>query len=162
VHTRQPRAGEGIISAVSVGSFFILIGIIYVATLPTSLWDKIIAFFDSFSTFNVAGTTIYLPAPAVPAVHTVLYSAAFQFCLGIGILQIVVLTLRLILHSPINKTAETVGNLVFWFGTSYLVITFLNSSTTVTTWFAFWAAMLVALGVSLIARASVLFAKRQA
>lgn len=162
VHKRQSRAGEGIITAISIGAVFILIGLIYVTTLPTNLWDKINAFFSSFTALNIPGTTISLPAPAVPGAHTVLYNAAFQFCLGIAILQIVVLALRFTLHSPINRTAETVGNLVFWFGASYLVITFLNNSSTVDTWFLFWAAILVALGVSMIARATVLFAKRRA
>jgi hypothetical protein len=160
-HTYPYKAGEGIISAISVGAVFILIGTIYVTTLPTSLWDKIVNFFTSFNTAQVPSTTIYLPVPAVPAAHTVVYNAAFQFCLGIAILQILLLTLRLLWHSPIGKTAETAGNLVYWFGASYLVFTFLNSSTTVTTWFAFWAAILVALGVSMIARALVLFAKRR-
>jgi hypothetical protein len=158
-HTHPHKAGEGIFSAISVGTVFILIGLIYVATLPTSLWDKITAFFGSFNVLQVPGTTIYLPAPAVPAAHTVVYNAAFQFCLGIAILQIMLLMLRLMFHSPIGKTAETAGNLVYWFGASYLVFMFLNSSTTMTTWFAFWAAILVVLGVSMIARALVLFAK---
>lgn len=160
-HAHPHKAGEGILSAISVGTVFILIGAIYVTTLPTSLWEKIVNFFSSFNTVQVPDTTINLPAPAVPAAHTVLYNAAFQFCIGIAILQIILLTLRLMWHSPIGKTAETAGNLVYWFGASYLVFTFLNSSTTVTTWFAFWAAILIVLGVSMIARALVLFAKRR-
>jgi hypothetical protein len=159
-HAHPYKAGEGILSAISVGTVFILIGTIYVTTLPTSLWDKIVAFFSSF---DIVGVTdrISLPAPAVPAAHTVVYNAAFQFCIGIAILQIILLTLRLMWHSPTGKTAETAGNLVYWFGASYLVFTFLNSSTTVTTWFAFWATILMVLGVSMIARALVLFAKRR-
>jgi hypothetical protein len=143
-----------------VGAVFILIGVIYVATLPDSLWEEIVAFFGSFSALQVPGTGIYLPAPAVPAAHAVLYRAVFQFCLCLGILQVILLALRLVWHSPIGKTAETVGNLVFWFGASYLVFTFLNSSTEIETWFVFWAAILVVLGVSLIIRALVLFARR--
>ena len=159
-HTRPYKAGEGIFSAVSVGAVFILIGVIYVATLPASLWEEVVAFFGSFNSVQVPGTGIYLPAPAVPAAHAVLYNAVFQFCLGLGILQVILLALRLAWHSPIGKTAETVGHLVFWFGTSYLVFTFLNSSTEIDTWFVFWAAILVVLGVSLIIRALVLFARR--
>jgi hypothetical protein len=160
-HARPYKAGEGILSAISVGTVFILIGTIYVATLPTSLWDKAVAFFDSFNISNVPNTGIYLPAPVAPAAHTVLYNAAFQFCIGIGILQIILLALRLAWHSPTSKTAETSGNLVYWFGASYLIFTFLNSSTTQPMWFEFWAAILIVLGVSLIARALVLFAKKR-
>jgi hypothetical protein len=154
------RAGEGIFSAISFGAFFILVGTVFVAALPTNLWDKIVDFFKSFTTQQVTDTAIYLPVPTSPGAHAVIYTAAFQFCLGIAVMQIVLLILRLLWHSPISKTAETAGHLVYWFGASYLVFTFLNSSTTTTTWFAFWAAILVALGVSLIVRATVLFAKK--
>jgi uncharacterized phage infection (PIP) family protein YhgE len=159
-HGHPSKAEESILSAISVGAVFILIGAIYVATLPTSLWEKIVNFFGSFTALNVPETGIYLPAPAVPAAHTVLYNAAFQFCIGLAILQIILLILRLMLQSPIGKTAETAGNLVYWFGASYLVFTFLNSATTLTTWFAFWTAILMVLGASMIARALVLFAKK--
>lgn len=155
-----PRAfGENIITAISVGTVFILIGTIYVTTLPTSLWDKMADFFSSLTGSPVPGTSIYLPAPASPATHAVFYNAIFQFCIGIAVLQIIVLALRLMFKSSISKTSETAGNLVYWFGASYLVVTFLNSSTTSTMWFAFWAAILIVLGVSLIARAFVIFAK---
>jgi len=160
-YTRPYKTGEGIFSAISVGAVFILIGTIYVATLPVSLWDKVVAFFESFSNWQVPNTGIYLPAPAFPAAHTVLYNAVFQFCLGLGILQIILLALRLAWRSPISKTAETAGNLVYWFGASYLVLTFLNSATTLETWFMFWAAIIVVLGVSLIARGLILFARKQ-
>jgi hypothetical protein len=160
VHPRSYKTGENIIGAISAGTFFILIGAVYVAALPTSLWDKIVDFFQSFEVVKLSDT-LSLPAPATPGAHTVVYNAAFQFCLGIAILQIILLVLRLMIHSPISKTAETAGNLVYWFGASYLVLTFLNSTTTVSTWFAFWAAIIIVLGISMIARAVVLFAKKR-
>jgi len=161
MHKRPHTFGESIISAISVGTALILIGTIYVTTLPTSLWDKIVDFFSSLTGSPVPGTTISLPVPTDPAAHAVLYNAVFQFCIGIAILQIILLALRLIFHSPISKTAETAGNLVYWFGASYLVTTFLTSSTTVTTWFAFWAAIIIAAGTSMIVRAIVLFVKKK-
>jgi hypothetical protein len=158
----RPRAfGESIISAISVGTVFILIGTIYVTTLPTSLWDKTVDFLSSLTGSPVPGTSISLPAPASPAAHAVLYSAVFQFCIGIAILQIILLALRLMFKSSVSKTAETAGNLVYWFGASYLVATFLNSSTALTMWFAFWSAILIVIGVSLIARAIVIFTKNR-
>jgi hypothetical protein len=157
-HPYVPR--EGVVSAIAVGAIFILIGIVYVATLPASLWDEVVAFFNSFNITQVASIGISLPAPINPAAHVVLYRAVFQFCLGVGVLQVLLLGLRLLLHSPISKTAETVGNFVFWFGTAYLVFTFLNNAITLETWFMFWAAILALLGVSMIARAFVLFARR--
>jgi hypothetical protein len=158
--TRSYRTGENIIGAISAGAVFILIGTIYVTTLPTSLWDKIVSFFESFEVVQLSDT-LSLPAPATPGAHTVVYNAAFQFCIGIAVLQIIVLALRLMMHSPIGKLAETAGNLVYWFGATYLVPTFLNSATDVPTWFAFWAAIIMVLGISMIARAVVLFAKKR-
>jgi len=158
---RGYKAREGLYSAISVGGFFILIGIIYVASLPQNLLDRTIAFFSSFTFAQIPTTGIYLPAPISPAAHAVLYRAIFQFCIGLGILQVIMLTLRLLWNSPIGKTAETMGNLVFWFGTSYLVATYLTSTANMSRWFVFWAGILMILGLSLVARAFVLLARRK-
>ena len=158
---RRYKAREGLYSAISVGAVLILIGIVFALAQPSNLWEKIVAFFSSFTLAQVPGTGIYLPAPIGPAAHTVLYGAAFQFCIGLGILQVMLLALRLMMHSPISKTAETVGHLVFWFGTSYLITTYLNNTTTISKWFVFWAGILMILGLSFIARAFVLLAKRR-
>ena len=148
-------------SALSVGAFFVLIGIIYAVNLPNSLWERILAFFNNFTLRQVPNAGIFLPAPISPAAHTVLYGAVFQFCIGLGILQVVLLLLRLTMHSNVDKTAETMGTLVYWFGAGYLVATYLSNTTTINEWFAFWAGILMILGVSFIARAVVLLAKRK-
>ena len=160
VHTISQKTGENIIGAISAGAVFILIGAIYVGTLPTSLWDKIVDFFQSFEIVKLSDT-LSLPAPATPGAHAVVYSAAFQFCIGLAILQIIVLSLRIMWRSPVDKTSEAVGNLVYWFGACYLVPTFLNSATTQSTWFAFWAATITVIGISMIARAIVLFVRKR-
>ena len=141
-----------------MGAVFILIGVIYINT--PDLWGKIGAFLGSFTSTTVASTGVTIPAPQFPASHAVLYGAVFQFSLGIGILEILLLALRLLLRSPIRKTAETVGTLVFWFGASYLVTTYLNDATTITQWFVFWAGVIMMAGLSLIARGFVLLARR--
>lgn len=161
VHKGKSSIGENVITAISVGTLLILIGTIYVATLPTSLFNAFGDFFGDFTTAQVGGTGISLPVPEVPAAHTVVYNAAFQFCLGIAILQIIIVILRLVFNSAVSKMSETAGNLVFWFGASYLVTTFLNSSTTADAWFAFWAAMLMVTGASMIARAFVFLTKKR-
>jgi len=155
------KAQERLFSALSAGAFFILLGIVYVINLPYSLWNEVFGFFGSFSLAQVPTTGIYLPAPINPAAHSVLYGAVFQFCMGLGILQIIFLVMRIMINSPINKTAETMGNLVYWFGAGYLVTTYLNNTTTTSKWFVFWAGILIILGLSFIARAFVLFAKRK-
>jgi hypothetical protein len=156
---RKHRTGESLISAISVGAAFILIGVIFLAQ-PGSLWDSIVGFFSNITLRSVPNVGISLPAPANPAAHAMLYSAVFQFCIGIGILQIILLALRLVIRSPISKTAENVGNLVYWFGAAYLITIYLNDASNIAQWFMFWAGILLMLGLSLIARALVLLTKR--
>ena len=158
--TRTYKAKEGIYSAISIGAVLILIGIVYALAQPSSLWDSIITFFSNLTTRSVPGTGISLPAPANPAAHAVLYTAAFQFCIGLGILQVILLVLRLAGRSSIGKTAETVGTLVYWFGAAYLITIYLSDAPNITQWFMFWAGILIMLGFSLIARALVLLIKR--
>jgi len=153
------KQSEGIISAISVGFLFILFGSIYVLALPTSLFEKVVAF-TSLSSRQVPGTSIFLLAPTSPAAHSVFYTAVFQFCVGLAFLQLVVLILRLPWNSTTAKTAETLGSLVFWSGAALLSTTFLNAYTTVNTWFAFWAGILVMMGASLIARSIVLLLRK--
>ena len=143
-----------------MGFVFILFGTIYVLALPTSLFDKVVAFFGTLTVTQVPGTAISLLAPISPAAHSVVYTAVFQFCLGLIFLQVVVLLLRLVWSSPTTKTAETLGNLVYWSGAAWLATTFLNIHTTVNTWFAFWAGILIVMGISLIARSIVLMLRK--
>lgn len=155
------KSQERLFSALSTGAFFIMLGVVYVINLPNSLWNAVFDFFGSFTLAQLPATGIYLPAPTNPMAHAVLYGAIFQFCIGLGILQVIFLLLRLMMNSPTGKTAETMGNLVYWFGAAYLVATYLNSTTTTSGWFVFWAGILIILGLSFIARAFVLFAKRK-
>ena len=159
-HARGPH--DSIISAVSVGAVFILLGLVFVLALPNNLWDKTIAFFTNFTSRNVPGTTGFvLPAPANPGMHAVFYTAVFQFSVGIAFLEVLTLALRVAFGSPIRRIAETVGNLIFWFGAAYLDQAYLNSSTTLNSWFTFWALLLVVLGFSIIVRGLVLLARRR-
>ena len=95
----------------------------------------------------------------IQAAYTVLYTAAFQFCLGIGILEMSILALRIVMHSPLPRKAETIENIVFWLGTSYLVITYLVNMTIMSEWFVFWAGIILIGGLALVARAFVLLAE---
>ena len=142
-----------------MGAVFILLAVIYSVFLPHSLYDSIVNFFNSLTLAQVPGTSISLPAPIIPAAHIALYNIVFQFCLGLGILEIAVLTLRIWLHSPLNRKAETIGNLVFWLGASYLAISYLVNMTIMSEWFVFWAGIILIGGFSLIARAFVLLVR---
>ena len=154
--------GEGLISAVSTGLFFVLVGIIVI--INQNLWSKIGEFINSFTIARVANTSTNLPVPSSPAAYTAVYSAAFQFALGIGALQILVLAMRLTIGSRMRRTAQNVGSLVFWFGTAYALSILAGMKSTLALsqqrdmWFQFWAAIIILIGLSLIARAAVLLA----
>lgn len=154
---------EGIITAIAFGGFLILVGIVFAITpdLPTKITD----FFNGFTNVvfpfpeGSATSTMSLPAPINPAAHSVLYTAVMQFDIGFGILQAIILALRLMVRSPIKKIAETVDHLIFWFGAAALVNVFLLAGTT-SAWFEYWASLIILIGVGLVARAIVLLATR--
>ena len=152
---------ENLITAIYVGAVFILLALIYFVNVPNDLWDGIVNFFGTLTLAQVPGTVLTLPAPAVPAAHLALYVAAFQLALGLGILEIAVLTIRIMLHSPIARKAETIENIVFWLGVGYLVITYLVNMTIMSEWFVFWAGVILIGGISLVARAFVLLVRRR-
>ncbi len=109
---------------------------------------------------TIPGTSISLPAPANPAAHQTLYVAAFQFSLAMGFLEIAILGLRVWFRSSVYRKAETIENIVFWLGLGYLIITYLVNMTIPSEWFIFWAGVILMFGLSLIARAFVLLARR--
>jgi hypothetical protein len=143
-----------VVSAASVGCFFILIGIIF--ALTPNLFNSILDFFNDIVVVPVPNTSISLPAPSNPGAHTVLYSAIWIYSLVWGILEIVFLATRIIIGSRFDKKVENASNAVFWLGANYLVGQMLNASTTRTIWFAFWAQILILIGVTLIIRAILL------
>lgn len=148
-----------LITAVAFGGFFILIGL--VLALNPNIFQEISAFFNNFTMakYPFSGGSISLLAPADPAAHSTLYAALIQFDIGIGILQVILLALRVLFHSNVGRLAETVGNIVFWFGAAFLVNTFLLGGT-LQGWFQYWSALIVLVGVSLVARAMVHLVKQ--
>lgn len=155
------KHAESLFSALYIGTIFIALGVIYYVHLPNSLFQELVNFFESLTLARVPDTSIYLPAPLSPAAHVDLYTAAFQFCLVIGAMEVVVLALRFLFDSPINRKAETISNIVFWFGVSYLIFAYLLDAATINKWFVFWTGVIIIFGLSLIARAFALLAKRQ-
>ncbi len=152
---------EGLITALAVGGVFIIIGLVVILT--PGLLGASEGFFSDISTvpYTVGSSTFNLPAPTNPAAHTLFLTAFMNFLLGVGILQIVILALRLGVHSPIRRISETVGNLVFWLGAAVTAFVFLLAGT-VAGWFQFWASLIILIGVSLIARFGIHFATRKA
>lgn len=154
---RSPQ--EGLITALAVGGVFVIIGLVVVLT--PNIVQKTNAFFGNLTTvtYPLGNGTVSLPAPANPAQQVDFFTAVMNFILGVGILQIVILALRLVVRSPIRRIAETVGNLVFWLGGAVVANVFLLAGT-LSGWFNFWAWLIILVGISMIARFSVLFAGR--
>jgi hypothetical protein len=152
---------EGLITAIAFGGFLILVGVVFAIT--PDLYSKIEAFFRNLETISFpagSSSTFMLPAPVNPSAHNVLYTAVMQFDIGFGILQALILAIRLGFRSPIRKIAETVDHLIFWFGAAVLVNSFLLLGTT-TAWFEYWASLIVLIGIGVIARALILIAARK-
>lgn len=152
---------ENLISALYIGFILILLAVLYLINVHTDIWDNFNHFLNTFVFATVPGTSIQLPAPQNPASYIALYKLAFQFALGLGIIEIAVLVLRIWLCSPLPRKAETIENLVFWLGTSYLIVTYLINITIIGEWFVFWAGIILIGGLSLVARSFVLMASRQ-
>jgi hypothetical protein len=150
---------EGLITALAVGGFFIILGLTVVTT--PGIVQKIDAFFSDISwiSYPFGSSAIMVPAPTNPGTHIELFSAITGFILAIAILQIIIIAIRLIVRSPLGRIAETMGNLVFWIGAAVVANIFLLAGT-LTGWFQFWSWLIVLAGLGLIARFFVLFVVR--
>lgn len=164
---------EGILSAISVGFFLILVGTLFVST--PNLLHEVNTFLSNFRVVPVGSANIRVPAPqslgnpdTYSAIQDV-YLAAREFALVWGVFLIAMLGARFLLDSPLRRKAENVGDVVFWLGATYLLETFLVAPTQASVildsdlainWFKFWAAIVMFIGVSLIARAIFLAAAR--
>ncbi|MCW4034714.1 MAG: hypothetical protein NWF03_05060 [Candidatus Bathyarchaeota archaeon] len=147
--------GEGIFTALGIGFFLLLVGSIFVLT--PNLFGKTVDFFQDFALVDVPNTDIVFPGPKSPDMHMTVYQAAGQASIAACAFQIVILALRFIIPSTWYKRAETVGNIVLWGGTAFLIQAYLIDSTQ---WFAYWSLILVISGVSLIARTIVMAVSR--
>jgi hypothetical protein len=159
-HSLSEEKKESLLTAIWIGSILITLAIIYVVNLPNSLWDELVDFFMGLTMANVPGTGFPLPAPTVVDAHSELYTAGFQFAIAIGVIEIVILMLRIVLHSPLARRAETIENIVFWLGSSYLISTYLLNITLTAEWFVFWAGIILIFGLALVVRGFILLVKR--
>ena len=150
-HYRIDPWYEGLITALSIGGFFIILGAVF--GLTPGIPQKTVDFFGDFGAqhYPFMSGTIVLPAPAHPAAHMDFYTAVVDFMIGIGILQVVVLALRVFFHSPLRRISNSIGDLIFWFGGAAAANAYLLAGT-LNGWFTFWATILIILGVSLIVR----------
>lgn len=145
----RPKYQEGLFTAISVGFFFLLVGIIFVIT--PNLFDGVMEFFSDFGIVEVPNTNISFLGLESPEAHMTVYQAAGQLSIALAVFQVFILALRFAVPSSWGKRSETMGNLVYWIGASFLTQTFLIENTQ---WFAFWSTIIIIAGVSLIARAA--------
>ncbi len=150
---------ESLFTAIYIGALFIILAVVYFSN--QNIFSDIVDFFSTLTLAEVPGAGFPLPAPAEPAAHLSIYTAAFQFSIAIGVLEIIILALRVIWHSPVARKAETIENIVFWLGASYLVAAYLVNMTIQSEWFVFWAGIILIFGLSLLARSFVLLANRR-
>jgi hypothetical protein len=157
----QRSLHEGLITALSIGGFFIILGILF--GLTPAISQNTNKFFSDLTTvtfpFGSPGSTVSLLAPTHPADHQSFYTVVMNFLIGVGVLQIVILALRLAVHSRIRRIAQSVGDLIFWLGAAVFANFFLMAGTQ-SGWFQFWSSLIVLIGVSLIAQFFVYLAKK--
>jgi hypothetical protein len=134
-----------------VGFFFILAGTIFIAT--PNLPEKAIDFFQNFEVVRVASSQVYLPAPISPSAYVTIYQAVGLFSLLWAFFEIAMLIVRIFAGSPLRRKVDGASNVAFWFGAYYLIGVFLDETVTQPRWFAFWAAIVVLIGVTLLVRA---------
>jgi hypothetical protein len=115
--------GTNWLSLVSFGLFLILLGTIWVAT--PNLTEDVGAFVDP-ENWRLENITENIAFPEPKGSHPILYTAAMQFCFIFGALQIAILFLRFVFHESINKKAETVSGIAFWFSASFFLHTLVN------------------------------------
>jgi len=145
--TRGRRSkGTDWLSLVSVGFFFIAIGIVFVVT--PDLVGEIRAFFKDFHLETYANIT--LPAPRNP--HPIIYEAIMNFCYIFGASQIIVLILRFAIRDLSSRKAETGSGIVFWLGMGVFA-DFANSlSAEPTGWFSLLSGLIIMIGLLIISR----------
>jgi hypothetical protein len=144
---------EDLLSAVSAGFFLVLVGMLFVTT--PGLFDNIVAFFQDFNLIQVPHLQgVLFPGPQNPrsADAMAVYNAVEWFSLIWAIFLTAMLVARFLLSQPRRRKSDNLGDIVFWFGTAYITQNLLIDVNT-TEWFGFWAAIIILIGLSLIARA---------
>jgi len=144
----QGRRSKGTdwLGLVSLGFFFITIGIIFIIT--PNLTGEIGAFVKDFHLEAYAN--IRLPAPRT--LHPTIYQTIMNFCYIFGASQIIVLILRFALRDLSSRKAETGSGIVFWLGMGVFA-DFANSlSTEPTRWFSLLSGLIIMVGLLIISR----------
>ncbi|MBS7648085.1 hypothetical protein KEJ17_00340 [Candidatus Bathyarchaeota archaeon] len=138
---RNIREDTDWIGLFSLGFFLITIGTLWMIT--PNLTEEVINFFKDFQLVHLT-EHIILPAPAHS--HPVVYTAALQFCLVFGLFQIIILILRFIFGSSLNKKAETLSGAGFWLTMSLFLQMLINENIG---WFGLIGGLVTSIGIAI-------------
>jgi len=133
---------------ISFGTFLILVAVIYLTT--PNIVQEVENFILDFSLVQVFDN-FWWPIPANS--HPVLYTAAQRFCYAFGLVQLGILGLRFARKSSVHGKAETFSSVLFWLGAGY-VLGMLSEGAL--SWLSFIGALIIVVGISIVARALVL------
>jgi hypothetical protein len=135
--------GANWLGLLSFGLFLMLLGTIWTAT--PNLTEDFRAFVDP-KNWHLKNVTENIAFPEPKDSHSILYTAAMQFGFIFGVLQIVILFLRFAFHESINKKAETVSGIAFWFSISFFLHILVNGLT----FFGFIGGIIISGGLALL------------
>lgn len=141
-----------VLAIASIGFFFVLIGIVFAAN--PDLITKISDFFRDFELQEVyPGVSFYGPASPV-STHSVVFSAAFQFCFAFAVFQCGILAARFALRESVGRKAGTFSGMLFWFGAAVGVWALMAESID---WFMFLGLLVVLVGLVIAIRCTISF-----
>ena len=144
----QERHSKGTdwLGLVSLGFFFITIGMVFILT--PNLTEQIKTFIRDFHLEAYAN--FKLPAPKTS--HPIIYEALTNFCYILGASQIIILILRFALRDLPSRKAETGSGIIFWLGMGVFA-DFANSlSVEPTGWFSLISGLVIMVGLLIISR----------
>jgi len=145
----RQREKPDILGLASAGFFFLLIGLIWIAT--PNLAQKVVDFLKDFELEKEIFPNVFLPVPAHH--HPVVYKAVVRLCFAFGLFQLFILVLRFVFRETADKIAGTFSGMVFWAGASFIAN--MLSDRTIG-WFAFLGWIIVLIGLSLVIRSLVI------
>lgn len=138
---KKPREGTDWLGLVSFGFFLILLGTLWAIT--PNLTEEVINFFKDF---QLVPLTEHIILPAPTRSHPVVYTAAFQFCLAFGVFQIIILILRFVFGSSLNKKADALFGAGFWLSISFFLQMLINETIG---WLGLIGGFITSLGVAI-------------
>jgi len=147
-NAKRRLEGTNWFGLLSFGLFLILLGAIWMTT--PNLTEDVKAFVDS-DNWHLENITENIAFPEPEDSHPVLYTAAMQFSFVFGVLQIGILVLRFAFHDSINKKAETVSGIAFWFSISFFLHMLVNGLS----FFGFIGGLIISGGLAILARSVV-------